>query len=69
MLQLSVPFSSQTLLNLLADFDETCDKEKSHCVDVHIIRGALSNYFPRSYSIFFEKYFVFTTTPKPFGGF
>jgi hypothetical protein len=25
--------------------DESSYKERSHCVDVHIVRGALSNYF------------------------
>jgi hypothetical protein len=54
------------------DFDETWYKERSHCGDVHIVRGPLSNYFSRScipgFSMFFEKYFVFVTPPKPFGG-
>jgi hypothetical protein len=32
------------VLNLLGDFNETWYKERSHCVDVHIIRGPLSNF-------------------------
>jgi hypothetical protein len=35
--------SSQVLLNLLGDFNETWYKERSHYVDMHIIRGGLSN--------------------------
>jgi hypothetical protein len=48
----SVPLtlSLQLLLNPLRDFDETWYKERSHCVDVHIIRGPLSHHFQRSYS-------------------
>jgi hypothetical protein len=38
-------YSSQLLLNPLGDFNENWYKEGSHCVDVHIIRGTLSNYF------------------------
>jgi hypothetical protein len=34
---------------LSRDFDETWCKERSHCVDVHIVRGALFNYFSKSY--------------------
>jgi hypothetical protein len=33
------------------DFDETWYKERSHCVDVHIIRGLPSNYFSGSYGL------------------
>ena len=43
--------SLQLLLNPLGDFDETWYKERSHCVDVHIIRGPLSNYFSGSYGL------------------
>ena len=43
--------SLQLLLNSLGDFDETWYKERSHCVDVHIIRGPLSNYFSGSYGL------------------
>jgi hypothetical protein len=62
---LDLPFSlkntlsMQLLLNPLGDFDETWNKERSHCVDVHIVKGALSNYFSRSYGswtwVFFLK--------------
>jgi hypothetical protein len=47
----SVPLtlSLQLLLNPLRDFDETWYKERSHGVDVHILRGPLSYYFQRSY--------------------
>jgi hypothetical protein len=52
--------SLQLLLNTLDDFDETWYKERSHCVDVHIVREALSNYFPRvtvpRLNLFSEKY-------------
>jgi hypothetical protein len=48
----------QFLLNPFGDFDETWYKERSHCVDVHIIREALSNSFVGDTtpgpSIFFE---------------
>jgi hypothetical protein len=48
-------------------------KARSHCGDVHSVRGALCNYFigdvAPGLSIFLEKYFVFATPPKPFGGF
>jgi hypothetical protein len=53
--RLSVLFTltSQLLLNPYGDFDETWHKERSHCGDVHtcIVRGALSNYFSRSYGL------------------
>jgi hypothetical protein len=37
--------SSQLPLSCLEDFDETKYKERSHCGDVHIVRGALYNDF------------------------
>jgi hypothetical protein len=37
--------SFQLLLNPLEDFDETWYKERSHHVDVYIVRGAQSNFF------------------------
>ena len=43
--------SLQLLLNPLGDFYETWYKKRSHCVDVHIIRGPLSNYFSGSYGL------------------
>jgi hypothetical protein len=65
--------SSQLLLNPSGDFDETWYKERSHCVDVHIIRGALSNIFKGVTApglvFLFEKYFVFATHPESFGKF
>jgi hypothetical protein len=65
--------SLQLLLNPLDVFDKTWYKERSHCVDVQIVRGTLSNFFQGvmvpGLSIFFEKYFVFSTLPEPFGGF
>jgi hypothetical protein len=37
--------SSQLLLNPVEDFDETWYKKRLHCADMHIIMGALSNFF------------------------
>jgi hypothetical protein len=37
--------SLQLLLNPIDEFDGTWYKERLHCIDVHIIRGALSNYY------------------------
>jgi hypothetical protein len=37
--------SLHLLLNPLGDFDETWYQERSHYVDVHIVRVALSNFF------------------------
>jgi hypothetical protein len=46
---------------------------KNQCVNVHIVMGALSNFFSRisapGLNIFFEKYIVFATPPQPFGRF
>jgi hypothetical protein len=39
--------SSQLLLNPMGDFDETWYKERSHCVDVHIVRRARLIIFQR----------------------
>jgi hypothetical protein len=36
--------SLQLLLNPLGDFDETWYKQRSHYLDVHIVRLVLSNY-------------------------
>jgi hypothetical protein len=59
----------------LEDFDETWYKERPHCVGIHIVRRALFK-FSRSngqmgpgLGISFEKYFVFASPPKRFGGF
>jgi hypothetical protein len=48
-LDLAFTLSLQFLLKSLEDFDETWYKERSHCVDVYIVRGILSNHFSRSY--------------------
>jgi hypothetical protein len=64
--------SLQVLLNLLGDFDETWYKERSDCLHVHIVRGAVSNYIltkgvmTPGLNFSFEKYFVYATSPKPF---
>jgi hypothetical protein len=41
-------FVFATPTKLFGDFNETRYKERSHCADVHIVRGALSIYFSRS---------------------
>ena len=43
---LNSTLSLQLLLNPLGDFYETSYKERSHCVDVHIIRGPLRELWP-----------------------
>jgi hypothetical protein len=57
----------------MGDFDENWYKERSHCVDVHVVRVALSNYFQGvmtpGFSFFFDEYFVLAIPPEPFGGF
>jgi hypothetical protein len=43
---------SSQLLNPVGVFDETWNKERSHCVDVYIVMRALqSNYLKRSYDL------------------
>jgi hypothetical protein len=44
-LAFSLKNTLQLLLKPLGDFDENWYKERSHCVDVHIVRGTLSNSF------------------------
>jgi hypothetical protein len=69
----SVPFTlpSQNPLNPLRDFYETIYKERSHCVDVHIVWGALFNYFSKRYgpglSPLFEKYLSSQLFLNPLG--
>jgi hypothetical protein len=67
------PFHFATPPKPFGNVDETWYKERSHYVDMHIVREALSSYFSSitapGLSYFFEKYFVFATPPKFFGGF
>jgi hypothetical protein len=45
-------------------------EERSHCVDVHVIKGAcpiiVNGITAHSFKVFFEKCFVFAILPKPF---
>jgi hypothetical protein len=46
-------------------------KERSHCVDVCILRGSIFNFFFQGVTapglrIFFQKYLAFSIPPKPF---
>jgi hypothetical protein len=54
-------------------FLETWYRERSHCVDVHIVRGALSILFFKELRLmdlaFSLKNTVLATPPKPFRGF
>jgi hypothetical protein len=53
----------------LRDFDETLYKGRSHCEDVHISPIIFQGIMAPGLNIFFLKFFVFATPPKPFKGF